>query len=68
MRVYGLKGEMFTVEFTVRGTFDMRSHTVQVKESMNDTQLKNMLTAACASKARCSTGEVEIYQVFRTVR
>ncbi len=67
MRIYGLKGDVYTIEYTVSGSFDMRSHRVHIASFTSDVDLENKLTAAAALKSRCSTGDVKIYQVFREI-
>lgn len=68
MRIYGMAGDMYTVEYTVNGSFDMRSHRVHIESFTSDVDLENKLTAAAAVKSRCSTGDIKIYQVFREIR
>lgn len=64
MRVFGSVGSWYVVEYTVKGSFDMRSHKVH---SVDDSNLEHKLKLSCAIKSGCAKESVEIYNVFRVV-
>lgn len=64
MNVHGLKGDWYEYEYTVKGSFNMRTHKIRTTDTEN---LLRQLMAAAAIKSGCNYSDVEIYQVFRMI-
>lgn len=62
--VHGHIGSWYEFEYTVKGSFDMRTHRVQ---SLDEDGLERKLKLAAAIKSGCSPDHVELYNIFRVI-